>query len=153
MSAGIERLLIAGVIVGGAGAGIAVKTDVLQPRDPYDLSGFPTESKKMRLAELTPILSNHSGKLEGPAVREKPQIDGRLLSEQDLLKVGVNAHQKLRGFRIFGGSYPSSDTRGRFFTQGERTYGLWFAIVNGEDKVVGYVAENFVTYLPPKNPK
>lgn len=148
-----KYLLLTGVAVGGVGAGIAALNEALYAQNQDVFSGFPQEGRKIVEARLTPVLSNHSGKLEGPAVRKKPQINGELLSEQDLLKLGVNVHQKLRGFKVFGGSYTSYDSRGRFFKQGERIYGLWLAIVNEQNEVVGFVAENFVTYLPSKNPK
>lgn len=153
MIKGIERVILAGVAIGGAGFAIDAFNKALNYQDPYDLSGFPQEGRRIVEARLSPVLSNHSGKLEGPAVRKRPQINGELLSEQDLLKMGVNARQELRGFKVLGGSYSSFDGRGSFFKQGERTYGRWLAIVNKEGKVVGYVAENFVTYSPPKNSK
>ncbi|MDP3726944.1 MAG: hypothetical protein Q8Q96_01345 [bacterium] len=146
MFTGIERLILAGVVAGGAG--IVIAREALNPHDSYGFSGFPQEGGKIVGARLTPVLSNYSGKLEGPAVRKKPQIDGELLNESDLLKKGVNAHEALRGFKIWGGTYPSLDRRGSSFKQGERFYGSWLAIVNGEKEVAGYVAENFVTYLP-----
>lgn len=135
-------------------AGLAVYREVSRPNDdPNDLTLFYREQGIFN-AKLSPILSSQTGRYESPYIRKEPNIGAEPVKISDLQVHGIDVSDSsvVRGFKVWGGTYPSSDGRGMALTREGRSYGRWFAISDGH-RIVGYVAENFVTYQKSKSPK
>lgn len=136
-------------------AGLVVHKEVSRRsyNDPNALNLFYRE-EGIFTARLSPVLSNQTGRDKNPYIRREPNIGAEPVQISDRQAHGINIFGSgvVRGFKVWGGTYSSLDGRGMALTHKGRNYGRWFAISDGQ-RVVGFVAENFVSYLPPKNPK
>lgn len=130
----------------GVGGSIALEelVDFIANLEQGDL-GRPREGGETLELKLSPRLNN-LGELVGPFVRKGPTMGAEELTPLELQQKGIDVTETLRGIKVWGGSYPGP--RGLAREEKGRYYGAWTKIINSEGETIGYVAENFVTYLP-----
>lgn len=139
--------LVAAVAVSVGGLAACEKTlNYLANQGGY---GEPREGREIQKLKLSPV-PNNMQKMVGPFVRKRPNDGAEIISSEELSKQGVDINDTVGGIKWWGGSYPGYLYEGGLVPKNDRGVfkGKWAAIVDKDGKVVGFVSENFVTYLP-----